>query len=199
MLATFELRERLDLVLEFLRQRVEVLRISREIDERTKGAFDERQKEAVLRERLRQIRKELGEDEEGSGEIAELKAELAKAGMPAEIEEHVRDADRAARAHGRGQRRVLDDALLPGVDAGAAMVEARQAKQIDIERARRRCWMRIISGSRPSSAASSSFWRCASSIPKDTARSCASSGRPASARPRWDSRSRARSDSSSCA
>jgi ATP-dependent Lon protease len=89
-LATFALRERLDLVLEFLRQRVEVLRISHEIDERTKAAFDERQKEAVLRERMRQIRKELGEDEEGSGDIAELRTALAEAGMPSEVEEHVR-------------------------------------------------------------------------------------------------------------
>ncbi|MGA2565110.1 MAG: endopeptidase La, partial [Steroidobacteraceae bacterium] len=89
-LSTFGIRERLDLVLELLAQRVEVLRISREIDERTKGAFDERQKQAVLRERLHQIRKQLGEDEEDSSDIAELKAGLAKAGMPAEIEEHVR-------------------------------------------------------------------------------------------------------------
>jgi ATP-dependent Lon protease len=89
-LSTFGVRERLDLVLELLAQRVEVLRISHEIDERTKGAFDERQKQAVLRERLHQIRKQLGEDEEDSSDIAELKASLAKAGMPAEIEEHVR-------------------------------------------------------------------------------------------------------------
>ena len=89
-LATFALRERLDLVLEFLRQRVEVLRISHEIDERTKAAFDERQKEAVLRERMRQIRKELGEDDEGGSEIAELRKTLAEAGMPSEVEEHVR-------------------------------------------------------------------------------------------------------------
>jgi ATP-dependent Lon protease len=89
-LSTFDIRERLDLVLELLAQRVEVLRISHEIDERTKGAFDERQKQAVLRERLNQIRKQLGEDEEESSDIAELKAALAKAGMPAEIEEHVR-------------------------------------------------------------------------------------------------------------
>jgi ATP-dependent Lon protease len=89
-LSTFDIRERLDLVLELLAQRVEVLRITREIDERTKGAFDERQKQAVLRERLHQIRKQLGEDEEESSDIAELKAALAKAGMPAEIEEHVR-------------------------------------------------------------------------------------------------------------
>jgi ATP-dependent Lon protease len=89
-LSTYGIRERLDLVLELLGQRVEVLRISREIDERTKGAFDERQKQAVLRERLHQIRKQLGEDEEDSSDIAELKTALAKAGMPAEVEEHVR-------------------------------------------------------------------------------------------------------------
>jgi ATP-dependent Lon protease len=90
-LETFDLRERLDLVLNALQKRIEVLRISREIDERAKGAFDERQKEAVLRERLRQIRKELGEDGDESDEIAELKDSLAKAGMPGEIQEHVRN------------------------------------------------------------------------------------------------------------
>jgi ATP-dependent Lon protease len=90
-LESFELQPRLDLVLSHLRQRVEVLRISRQIDERAKEAFDDRQKEAVLRERLRQIRKELGEDEEEAAEVVELKEALAKAGMPAEVEEHVRN------------------------------------------------------------------------------------------------------------
>jgi len=89
-LATLDIRERLDLVLDFVRQRLEVIRISHDIDERTKGAFDERQKQAVLRERMNQIRKQLGEDDEGSSEIAGLKAELAKAGMPADIEDHVK-------------------------------------------------------------------------------------------------------------
>jgi len=89
-LATLDIRERLDLVLEFVRQRLEVIRISHEIDERTKGAFDERQKQAVLRERMNQIRKQLGEDDDESSDIAQLKAELAKAGMPPEIEEHVK-------------------------------------------------------------------------------------------------------------
>jgi ATP-dependent Lon protease len=90
-LAAFDLQTRLDLVLDSLRARVEVLRIARDIDDRAKAAFDDRQKEAVLRERLRQIQKELGEDEGGSSEIAELKASLAKAGMPSETEEHVRN------------------------------------------------------------------------------------------------------------
>jgi ATP-dependent Lon protease len=90
-LEAVDLRARLDLVLSALQKRLEVLRISHVLDERAKGAFDERQKEAVLRERLRQIRKELGEDAEGSAEIAELKESLANAGMPDEIQEHVRN------------------------------------------------------------------------------------------------------------
>ena len=56
-LATFDLKARLDRVLALLGRRIEVLKVSRQIDERTREAFDERQKEAVLRERLRQIQK----------------------------------------------------------------------------------------------------------------------------------------------
>src|ERR1700722_13876146 len=40
-LAAFDLQRRLDLVLDYLRQRVEVLRIARDIDDRAKAAFDE--------------------------------------------------------------------------------------------------------------------------------------------------------------
>jgi ATP-dependent Lon protease len=65
LLETFDLRRRLDRVLELLGERVGVLRISREIGEKTKKQFDERQREHVLREQMRQIQKELGEGEEG--------------------------------------------------------------------------------------------------------------------------------------
>ncbi|MBK7251760.1 MAG: endopeptidase La [Gammaproteobacteria bacterium] len=90
LLATFDLKQRLDRVLELLGQRIEVLRLSRDIDTKTREALEERQKEAILRERLRQIRKELGEDEEGPAELAELEESVAKAGMPQEVEEHAR-------------------------------------------------------------------------------------------------------------
>ena len=66
LLETFALEARLDRVLELLSQRVEVLRISKEIGEQTKKAFDDRQREHVLREQMRQIQKELGEDEESA-------------------------------------------------------------------------------------------------------------------------------------
>jgi ATP-dependent Lon protease len=134
-LATFSLRERLDIVLELLRQRVEVLRISRQIDERTRAAFDERQKEAVLRERLRQIRKELGEDEEGNDDISQLRAALEKAGMPSEIEEHVRG--QIARMERMGEASAEYSMIRSYVDWMLALPWARlDNEQLDIERAR---------------------------------------------------------------
>ena len=86
-LATFDLKTRLDRVLAWINRRIEVLKVSRQIDERTREAFDERQKEAVLRERMRQIQKELGETDGSGAEIAELKKAIAEAAMPAEAEE----------------------------------------------------------------------------------------------------------------
>jgi ATP-dependent Lon protease len=86
-LATFDLKTRLDRVLTLLGRRIEVLKVSRQIDERTREAFDERQKEAVLRERLRQIQKELGDTDTSSAELEELKQAVKDAGMPAEAAE----------------------------------------------------------------------------------------------------------------
>jgi ATP-dependent Lon protease len=90
-LETFDLAPRLDRVIGALAKRVEVLKISRDIGEKTREAFDERQKHAVLREQMRQIRRELGEDEEGASvEIEELREAIDKAGMPQDVEEHTR-------------------------------------------------------------------------------------------------------------
>ena len=88
-LETFNLEKRLDSVLGLLADRIEVLKISKEIDERTKASMDERQREFVLREQLKTIQKELGEGEEGGrAEIEELTKAIAEAGMPEEVEKH---------------------------------------------------------------------------------------------------------------
>ena len=82
LLETFDLRRRLDKVLALLGERVGVLRISKEIGDKTKKEFNERQREHVLREQKRQIEKELGEGEDGKGEIEVLKKAIETAGMP---------------------------------------------------------------------------------------------------------------------
>ncbi|OZI22001.1 endopeptidase La [Bordetella genomosp. 7] len=87
-LETFGLTRRLDLVIELLAGRVEVLRLSKEIGERTRAQFDERQRETVLREQLRQIQKELGEIDDNAAEVARLKDAIDAAGMPEEVLSH---------------------------------------------------------------------------------------------------------------
>jgi ATP-dependent Lon protease len=89
-LETLDLKERLDKVIRLLAQRVEVLKITKDISEQTQAALGERQREAVLREQLRQLQKELGEGEEGADELAELDTQIGQAGMPTPVEEHVR-------------------------------------------------------------------------------------------------------------
>ncbi|HEY2339234.1 MAG TPA: endopeptidase La, partial [Steroidobacteraceae bacterium] len=89
-LETFDLKERLDKVIKLLAHRVEVLKITKDISEQTQAALGERQREAVLREQLRQLQKELGEGNSGSDELAELEGQIAQAGMPPPVEEHAR-------------------------------------------------------------------------------------------------------------
>ena len=88
LLETFDLGRRLDKVLALLAERVGVLRVSKEIGDKTRKQFDERQREHVLREQMRTIQKELGEGEDGENGIAELKKAIDEAGMPEETHKY---------------------------------------------------------------------------------------------------------------
>ena len=90
LLETVELVARLDKVLAFLAKRVEVMRLSKEIGDKTRQEFDSRQREHVLREQMRQIQKELGDDEDTAAEIDELKKAIDAAGFPEDVLKHVR-------------------------------------------------------------------------------------------------------------
>jgi ATP-dependent Lon protease len=136
MLETLDLQERLDKVLKLLGNRLEVLKITRDINEQTHSALGERQREAVLREQLRQLQKELGDTEDSDTEIAELEKSIEAAAMPTEIAEHARKElkrlqrmNEASPEHGM-VRSYLD--WLVALPWGKTDVE-----DIDIERARR--------------------------------------------------------------
>jgi len=90
LLETFDVQRRLDKVIEKLAHQISVLKLSREIGEQTKASIDERQREHILREQLRTIQKELGEDEGSQAEIAELEKQIEDAGMPEEVEQQAR-------------------------------------------------------------------------------------------------------------
>ncbi len=85
-LETVDLRERLDRVLWRLAYRLEVLRLSADIGNRTRQTMEGRQREFMLREQLKQIQKELGEDDAGSPELADLRRALENAGLPEEAD-----------------------------------------------------------------------------------------------------------------
>jgi len=89
-LETINLKDRLDKVLRMLAHRVEVLKITRDISKQTQEALGERQREAVLREQLHQLQKELGEDGDAASDTAELEKAIAAAGMPTEVDEHAK-------------------------------------------------------------------------------------------------------------
>jgi ATP-dependent Lon protease len=90
-LETIDIESRLDRVSAMLAYRTEVLRLSRQISEQTKGKIDDRQREFLLREQMKTIQKELGEgDDARSQEIAELAKKIAEAKMPPEVEEHAK-------------------------------------------------------------------------------------------------------------
>jgi len=86
-LETFDVNERLDKVLGLVARRIEVLKLSKTIGEQTQQSLSSQQREHILREQLRQIQKELGEGDEKSAELAELRELIAKAGMPKEAED----------------------------------------------------------------------------------------------------------------
>ena len=86
-LETIDIKDRLDKVLALVAQRIEVLKLSKQIGEQTQQSLSSQQREHILREQLRHIQKELGEGDEKSTEIAELRDAIAKAGMPKEAED----------------------------------------------------------------------------------------------------------------
>ncbi len=78
-------KTRLEKITEFLAKEIKVLELERRIASKTQERFEKGAREAMLRERLKTIEKELGNGEEG--ETKELMDKIKKAGMPEDVEE----------------------------------------------------------------------------------------------------------------
>lgn len=86
LLEDVDLRSRLERLLKLVIHKIDVMKISRQIDSRTKASMSKREREYVLREQMKSIQKELGEGGEGnSAEMAELRKQIAEAQMPEEV------------------------------------------------------------------------------------------------------------------
>lgn len=85
LLETISVKERLEKINEYLNREIKVLEIERTIASRTQKKFDKSMREAVLRERMKTIQKELGDESEDK-EIEELRAKIKAAKMPEEAQ-----------------------------------------------------------------------------------------------------------------
>ncbi|MET0217167.1 MAG: endopeptidase La [Burkholderiales bacterium] len=85
LLETFDAAARIDKVLKRLAHRIEVLQLSNRINEQTREAMEDRQREFLLREQMKTIQKELGEGDDNAQELADLEKTIEEAGMPDEV------------------------------------------------------------------------------------------------------------------
>ena len=88
-LEIINVEERLEAVRKYLDHELKILEIEKNIDVKTREKMDKSMKEAVLRERMRTIKKELGEEEDTDTEIAELRKRLKAKELPKEARDRV--------------------------------------------------------------------------------------------------------------
>jgi ATP-dependent Lon protease len=98
LLETIDVVERLKLVSAFLARQVEILELKGKIQSEVKSEMDKTQREYILREQLKAIQRELGEDDPQQAEINELREKVESAGMPEEIKTRaLKEIDRMSR------------------------------------------------------------------------------------------------------
>ncbi|MEO8084570.1 MAG: endopeptidase La [Ardenticatenales bacterium] len=84
-LAMETVQERLRALMAILGRELEVLELGKKIQSEARGEMEKMQREFFLRQQLRAIKKELGE-EEGEAELEQLKVRITESGMPSEAE-----------------------------------------------------------------------------------------------------------------
>jgi ATP-dependent Lon protease len=98
LLETLDVVERLKLVSAFLARQVEILELKGRIQSEVKSELDKTQREYILREQLKAIQRELGEDDPQQAEVNELREKVEEAHMPEEVKERaLKEVDRMSR------------------------------------------------------------------------------------------------------
>ncbi len=97
-LDTLDVRARMDLLNRLLIKELEVLELGSKIQSQVQSEVGKNQREYFLREQLKAIQRELGEDDDQTKEIEELRTKIQAAGMPETVlKEATRELDRLAK------------------------------------------------------------------------------------------------------
>ncbi|HEX5239621.1 MAG TPA: endopeptidase La [Candidatus Limnocylindrales bacterium] len=98
LLETVDIVERLKLVSNFLARQVEVHELKGKIQSEVKSEMDKTQREYILREQMKAIQRELGEEDPQQAEVNELREKVEQAGMPEEVKTRaLKEVDRMSR------------------------------------------------------------------------------------------------------
>ena len=90
-------RAKLERLNEILTRELSVLQLGQQIQSQVQSGIDKNQREYLLREQMRAIRKELGEEDQNAVEIDRLRKAIIDAGMSAEsLDQATREVDRLA-------------------------------------------------------------------------------------------------------
>jgi ATP-dependent Lon protease len=84
LLEIFEIKARYEKAREILSRQIEVLELSSKIQSQVKGSMDAAMRERFLREQMKAIRRELGDEDDEGLEIEEFRDKIEKSGMPEE-------------------------------------------------------------------------------------------------------------------
>ena len=124
-------------LLELLQRELAVRELGRKITTETEERLSKKQKDFYLREQLRSIQRELGDEEEGSGEVAELRRQIEEAHLP---EEARREAERelsrlvgispASPEHGMTHTYLEWLASLPWSKLDGGTIDIHRARQV---------------------------------------------------------------------
>jgi len=87
LLETLSISERLEKVYGLMQGEMSVLKVEKKIKTRVKSQMEKTQREYYLNEQMKAIQKELGDGEEGEGEIAELEEKIGKTKLSKEAKE----------------------------------------------------------------------------------------------------------------
>jgi ATP-dependent Lon protease len=97
-LATLDIRARMDALNRILIKELEVLELGSKIQSQVQSEVGKNQREYFLREQLKAIQKELGEGDEQAKEIEELRTKIEALGMPDAVKkEALRELDRLSK------------------------------------------------------------------------------------------------------
>ncbi|HEX5451264.1 MAG TPA: endopeptidase La, partial [Candidatus Limnocylindrales bacterium] len=98
LLETIDVVERLKLVSALMARQIEILELKGKIQSEVKSEMDKTQREYILREQMKAIQRELGEEDPQQAEVNELREKVEAAGMPDEVKARaLKEVDRMSR------------------------------------------------------------------------------------------------------